>query len=166
VLSPLDQGSVLAALRAGVPQYSNAAVHMEKIPISSTLPLSKYIEEYKLYRAESLEMLLYSQGLARGGRVNGAPWVMTPVVVERQDGKFIVIDGTHRIYHSLSKQVEQMEVVVIDGATSPLPAPLQSWEEVRLVSHRVSRQDRYEAFQADAFRPIGEALQSLAVFSI
>jgi hypothetical protein len=151
----------LAALRERVPLYRDWALSMQNLSTDGLLPLTKYLESFKVFRINQLEALRRKHSIPLIACIEGSPWPITPPVVERLvDGRHIVIDGTHRVYGALLRGEPDIEAVVVENPGVGLPAkPLEGWDDVRCFATKLRREDRYSQYRPEMFRPIRNAFR-------
>jgi len=156
---------MIAALQQGVPQYRGLKISIERVQTEKVMPLSCYMESFKLARVAELEKILSDVGLENAARLQGSPWPITPPVIEQlRDGSLIVIDGTHRIYHALRNGQQQIRVILVENSERSLPAkPLDSWNRVQIMPMPVRRDQRYRNYNEGEFRPIRNAFSIIAL---
>jgi predicted acylesterase/phospholipase RssA len=162
-LEMISEEELVRALKHGVWQYANLSIGMERIDLHNTRPLSAYLERFKLARLQDLSSIITHYSLGQATRIVGAPWAITPPVVERlRDGVMVVVDGTHRLFSELERQTRFIDALVVENPHSNLPAqPLPNWSVIRIVSEKKTREERYHHFQPSNFREIRRAFQSM-----
>jgi hypothetical protein len=158
---PLDKSRIIDLLRNGVPSYRNADLDFETVDPETLRPLPKALERLKLSRLHILEVLFRDFKVPLYARLRNSPWPIVAPIAERQsDGTLVVIDGAHRIYSALERGELSIEVIVVKRATMPLPAtPQPNWNDVKVLTPKVPRADRYINFDESFFRPIRDALR-------
>ena len=120
------------------------------------------MERFKLFRIAVLEEIINKYDLPKMGYIAGSPWpYLLPLVERGRDGKFVVIDGAHRVYHSIQKRNVSIEAIIIEGVSEQLPSdPIDNLDDVKVTSDKWSRSDRYIEFKPEHFRGIKEAFES------
>jgi hypothetical protein len=166
-IAPLKASTVVEALRQEVWQYRECAIRFESVEVGQLRPLTKYLENFKLFRVGALEKLLSEQGIENAAIVIGSPWPVTPPVVERlSNGAMIVVDGAHRIFKALSSGRREMRVIVVDNSTELLPAiPFEDWNHIEIAVAKKPRLERYNGYKEKQFRDIRRAFRTLAALS-
>jgi hypothetical protein len=163
---PLEDEKIIAALKQHVPQYTTSTIRLQEVPVASTLPMTRYLEQFKYSRLAQLEAVRRAYSATSSFVVAESPWpVIGPPVVERlPSGHLVVIDGTHRSFEALSQGRELMPAFLVENVSAELPAvPVPSWDDVRVFSRSVDRSRRYQNYNATHFRPIGAAYRHLTV---
>ena len=163
IIDPIPVSELLEALNAGVPQYRGLRMSIERVNTEELLPLSWYLDSFKLARVADLDRILSDEGLENAARIKGSPWPITPPIVERlQNGRMVIIDGTHRVYHALQNGQQQMRVILVENTVRGLPAePLDSWSGVRVMRRKLDPTERYRGYNQNEFRHIREAFSVL-----
>ena len=132
------------------------------VTIENLKPLSKYLEHLKLNRIIELEKILKERGLSNSAYLKGSPWAIIPPIVERiRNGDLIIIDGTHRVFHSRHLGRKEMQVLLIENTDFNLPSVPLNWDKVRIKSCKVSRNERYVNFNPEYFRELRNAFKYL-----
>jgi pyrimidine deaminase RibD-like protein len=152
----LTDEQLATAMRSGIGVYAGLDIVRAPVAPGDTLPVTRHLDDFKLFRAVRLDATLAARGLPSSALIKGVPWPITPPVVERRpDGRLVVIDGTHRFYQALRRGSSAVDALVVDGCTADLPgAPAASWDEVTVWHTSLPRHRRYENYRESAFRPI------------
>lgn len=162
-LEAIAEEELVSALKNGVWQYANLTIGMESIDPRTTRPLSAYLEKFKLARLEDLASVISQHSLGPATRIVGAPWAITPPVIERlRNGVMVVVDGTHRVFSELERNTKVIDALVIENPISNLPAqPLPNWSVIRVVSDKKPREERYHHYVPANFREIRRSFQNV-----
>jgi pyrimidine deaminase RibD-like protein len=161
-IQPIEIDYVAKTLRKAIPAYGGAVFRIENISIDNLQLLSKNMERFKLFRIAILEDIVAEHKLPKMGYIAGSPWpYLLPIVERGGNGKYVVIDGAHRVYHAIQKRYTSIEVIVIEGVSEPLPSnPIGNLDDVKVTSDKWSRSDRYIEFKPEHFRGIKEAFEN------
>lgn len=151
----LDSHQIAEALKRNIPQYVEAEIEVCEIEINQLKPLTTSLERFKLSRLNQVG-ILQERSHSQAVLVKGSPWPIFPPVVEKlRDGKCVIVDGAHRVYWSLQRGLETIQVILVSGNITELPAsPLDSWDEVSVRTEKLPRENRYKKFKPAAFREI------------
>ena len=162
-IKSIDTDEFAQTLRSGVSFYRDAEFAMERFHPRELLPLTPYLERFKLFRVNRLEAIRTRYSIEPIARVEGSPWPITPPIVERRaNGDAVIIDGAHRVYMALRRGDAELDALVVDRVDTRLPAtPLGDWEAVSVYNTKLPRERRYSGYAAELFRPIRDALSSL-----
>lgn len=161
-LHNIRQEQIIDCLKRGVPYYSNCKISMEILNPNNLLPLSKYLEQLKLNRAEEVEEILKNENIMNAAYLKGSPWLITPPVIELlKNGQQVIIDGTHRVYNAIQKDRKEINVVLIDNNTTPLPSKIQNWNSIVVKSIKLPPEKRYDNYNENYYRRIREAFTTL-----
>jgi pyrimidine deaminase RibD-like protein len=162
---PTDK--IIAALKANVPAYGGATIELAAAPISKLKPLAKCLERFKLLRLSQLAVLTERHAVRLPTTIQGSPRaIIHPVVELTPQGDLVIIDGTHRVYSALSRNLETIEVFLVKNAGTPPPAtPLSNWDAVKVTTEKHPRDLRYTDYRQERFRPIRTAVSALAGFT-
>ena len=155
---------LIDALRTGVPLYATLKIEPCQVQLEDLLLLPKSIERFKLYRLNQLHVLRLSHGLPDSFVIEGYPWPTTPPVFERlSDGRTVVIDGAHRAYAARSRGESTISGLLVHNPRFDVPStPMSSWDDIRLSSTKLPRDERYLDYVSERFRPIRQAFCALA----
>jgi predicted acylesterase/phospholipase RssA len=147
-----------------IPQYRKASIGYEIIAPREVCWLTTALEPFKLSRVEFLVSLLEELGIDRFKSlwIRGTPKIIgAPIIEELNNGKRVLLDGHHRMYYCIENGIDQVSAVVIKGVNDPLPASVvDSWENLRVLSERLPRPERYTNYKSQHFRPISEAFEA------
>ncbi len=160
ILQKIDPGQIAAALKKSVVQYVNAAVTVKEVNVAGLKPLATALERFKLFRLHQVA-LLQESFKSECVVIRGSPWAIFPPVVEvLPNGEQIVIDGAHRVFAANQRGRESVQAVVVSGAMADLPAkPLASWDDVKLKTAKLPRDQRYRDYKPENFRLIRTAIK-------
>jgi pyrimidine deaminase RibD-like protein len=161
IVHELDLPFVESTLRKRIPAYRQASFEMTTVQVSELLLISKSIERFKLYRIGLLEELRKAHGLPEMGFIQGSTWpYLLPLIEITPTGQQVVIDGAHRVFYALQRNIKELRAILIRGVQQPLPsAPLRDLDEVKVTSEKWTRTQRYVDFHPEYFRPIREAFE-------
>jgi hypothetical protein len=122
------------------------------------------LERFKLFRLNQLAALREKHHFPSAAVIEGSPWPIKPPVIEvGKDGKLVVVDGAHRAFAAYSRGAKELQALVVEGASMPLPAtPTFGWDSVRILTQKVPRAERYNDFKPEFFRPIRAAFATLS----
>ena len=95
--------------------------------------------------------------------VRDSTWFLAPPVVEIVNGRFVLIDGIHRIYHCRNRGVKSVWAIAAQVASEPPPAKVcQGWDDVLPLPYTLRRQERFEQFDESRWRDIRAAWEDVA----
>lgn len=162
IVHELSFSFVENTLRTRIPAYRQATFRMETVEVSNLLLLSKSVERFKLYRIGLLERLKTEYWLPQMGFIQGSAWpYFLPIIEATPTGLQVVVDGAHRVFYALQRNIKELPVIVVQGTTQPLPSlPLHNLDEVKVTSEKWPRTQRYVNFRPEYFRPIREAFEN------
>lgn len=163
LVEALSVDYVAKVLSENIGAYSQATFQRTAVAPSKLKLLTKNIERYKLFRISVLESMKAKFRLPEMGRIDGSPWPYILPLVERQaDGSLVVVDGAHRVWHSLYRSRDEMPIILIEGVNWPLPAkPVEHLDAVAVTFQKWSRQQRYDGYDPSLFRPIHQVLKDV-----
>lgn len=155
IISKLDANQIAKALNVGIPQYANAELAVCEIKIDQLRPLAKSLERFKLFRLNQVS-IFQDRFKMESALIKGSPWpIFPPIVEELQDGKCVVVDGSHRVFSAMQRGLDTIPVILVSGDVGELPAvPLDSWDQVSIRTEKLPRETRYVEFNPRAFREI------------
>jgi pyrimidine deaminase RibD-like protein len=166
VIRPLHTELLIDALAKYVPQYSSARLEFRNVSVDGLRPLPASLEEFKLARWDLLSRTIERHNLPDAFAIEGSPWLCTPPVVEvYPDGMHVIIDGAHRVYANRGRGRTTIPAIVVHMPNYDLfPAiPRAGWEEVSRSYEKTRREERYNTYRPEQFRPIrvafGRAMQ-------
>jgi hypothetical protein len=162
VIRPLPDDLLIDALKKHVPQYTSARLESKEVPIDGLLPLPSSLEQFKLARWDLLSRTMERHKLPNAFALEGSPWPCTPPVIEvYPDGLQVILDGAHRIYSKRIRGKATTPAIVVHMPTHDLfPAiPRGGWEEVSVSYDKTPRENRYDTYRPEHFRPIRQAFR-------
>jgi hypothetical protein len=164
VILPVADENLVDALVTGVPAYAKATITRCHVPTNKLRRLPITLERFKLFRLNQLRALQLRHKIPNAAVIKGSPWPIKPPVVEKWDDALVVIDGAHRAYTAQARGEESIEVLLVERVSKPLPAEsFSGWDPVEITTAKLDRTARYQAFQAEYFRPIAAALDRVAL---
>jgi pyrimidine deaminase RibD-like protein len=162
---PIPAEKIIEALRKQVPAYHNASIEFVSVKVANLKPLARFLERFKLSRLNQLAILSEDYGAIFPAVIQGSPWaIIPPVVEETSEGELVILDGTHRVFSALSRGIETIDVLLVRGVTSGLPATPLEWDQTSLVADKRQREMRYQNYSEEGFRPIRAAINLVAGF--
>ena len=152
---------VAQALRTHVAAYNTAEIKLVELDINELHFLSNDVEILKLRRVASTNRIMRKHSMEAPTHIVGTPWGFFPPIIEEDDqGRYVVIDGIHRIFQARIEECRRITALIVSGAIGPLPAtPIRPWEP-KIIPMKRHRDDRYLNYDADVFRPIRQALEN------
>ncbi|OYW72033.1 MAG: hypothetical protein B7Z37_26025 [Verrucomicrobia bacterium 12-59-8] len=161
-ISAISEDELANALKTNVPAYEQTSITLETMEIETLERLPKSLERFKIFRLHQLEALKKDHNLPTAALIHGSPWPIKPPVIEIHHGKAIVVDGSHRVFSALSRGQTQIEALVVKGVSTPLPSKsFANWDDVQVLNTKIPREQRYENFHPEFFRPIRHAFSFL-----
>ena len=164
----VETSALINALRSGVPQYQQAEISVEQVDVDvqSVLFLSTQLETFKDRRLRTTEMVRahFASDLASGeaAYVTGSDWPLTPPVLECRDGKFVVVDGSHRVNLALQHNSDtSIRAIVVRNVAQDLPAATVEPNGVAMYLTKAPREVRYLDYKPESFRPIRSAFSAV-----
>jgi hypothetical protein len=142
---------LVSRLKKYVKPYGHVGVslNVNRVPVNSLISLSKVVKGYKYHQIGYLEQLFIRHGLmpfqlALVKYPNGSYTIVTPAVVESSGGQHILIQGNTRGVFCHRKDIENMECVVVQNVSIPLPSDQRIPVRHMLIGGRtLSTHDRY-----------------------
>jgi len=156
---------VEGSLRERVRQYRESEFISRPIAVNDVLPLTRHLEVARLRRAEAVVDLYERMGWTPfvPMLVRESTWFLAPPVVEIVDGRFVLIDGTHRIYHCRNRGVATVWAILVRNASEPPPARVfQGWDGALPLPYHLRRGERYEQYDESRWRDIRSAWEDVA----
>ena len=87
--------------------------------------------------------------------LNGDTSIVTPPVLEKFGTKYVVIEGSARLFHCVVNGVTAINAVVVNGVRAKLPSPIQRpLSSLRLTSSTKSLTENYQQLDKSLFRQI------------
>lgn len=153
------------------PHYKDVVaddIEVRKVAIASLYSCCKTVKAARLKRVSAL--------FEAYGRFNLEPFesckiesggagmlVLPPIVEQQPDGKLVVIDGMHRIYHLVAHtDVQQVTCLVLKGLGA-LPSTPLPFGDVRVSPTKLRRNDNFPDYNHEHFRDIKAIDRHLAV---
>ncbi|MGV3659119.1 MAG: deaminase [Prosthecobacter sp.] len=161
--TPIPSDKLINVLKNNVPAYAKANITLQTINIEGLARLPKALERFKIFRLHQLEVLQKKHNLPSAALIHGSPWPVKPPVVEIHEGTAVVVDGAHRVFSAFTRGQALIEALVVEGVSTPLPSKsFTSWDDVKIFNVKIEREQRYENFKPEHFRPIRHAFSLLA----
>jgi len=155
-----DESELFERLSA-VPQYAGARLEQRLLQLSDDIVvLQDAVKEYKfrLIRHHIENLQNAGCGLFDLRKVkfpSGHTSIVTPPVLEKLGGKYVVIEGSARLFHCVAMGVTAINAVVVDGVKAKLPSPIQRpLSSLRLTSSTKSLTENYQQLDKTLFRQI------------
>lgn len=148
--------------------YSDCRVSLDNVEVEHTVPLSRAIDATRVDRALVLveavrhcDLKIFEPMLVEVE--DAQPWrlLLPPVVEAAGSGRYLIVDGVHRLYATRSLGHRQVQVVVISDVTAPPPAEPKAWTELRVSDRHLSPADIIGPHDISLFRPIASRLGQL-----
>ncbi len=158
VIRPISWAAAECYVRL-VPQYSDLQnIRLATLSIDSIESLALFVRNCRL----SFAISLLQQMLVRGFKVyepvlidlNGQRRVVVPPVVENHRNRFVLFDGTHRVWAARRIGMDKLTVVCITDIPLPLPATPIPWEQVCLREDHYTTEENLKDFDRSLFRPV------------
>jgi hypothetical protein len=156
---------VESALRANVSQYRDARLSPSSVDVRDLLPLASCLRVAKLRRAEAVADLYQhcGQPLFDPMRLRAGAWFLPPPVIEAVDGRWVVVDGEHRVLHCRRRGIATIRAMVVRNAGEPLPAKIgRGWDTVVPLPFDLDRVQRYEGYVPRHWRDLKAAWMAMA----
>ncbi len=162
--APCTEQKLIDRLRQ-VPAYKLASIRMQSVTVTSDiLVMQKRIKEFKALQIRSFMSDLTDNGCnffkpmqVQLAGTNSS--IVTPPVLEETSGALVVIEGNTRLHHCFTNGVDEVEAVVIEGVTDPLPSDgFFTLGALRLVSSTIPILKNYQNYKESEYRHIERAV--------
>jgi hypothetical protein len=184
VVHPLDvalgNAAVLPVLSSILqprwPEYEDAEVSLRDVDVDEVCPVVLVVERFRLLRVEALLAGYEQAGLAPfspalveveyGKTGNTGFRLLLPPVVEYSDRGSELVDGAHRLYTLRAMGGARTRALVVErrhGGFSPAAGKPGTWDCIKVVTKKQSRERRFENYNPDHFRPVGKFLSGNAL---
>jgi predicted acylesterase/phospholipase RssA len=161
---PCTEDELFTRLRL-VPQYGNSRFQQKRMSLTDDIVvLQEAVKEYKFLQMRGHINSLKSAGcelfeLTKVDLGNGRSSIVTPPVLERLGGKYVVIEGSARLFYCLSMNISNVNVIVVDNVQARLPSSIQRpLSTLRLTSSTKSLSENYQHLDKTLFRWIESAV--------
>ncbi|WP_300958515.1 hypothetical protein, partial [Bacteroides acidifaciens] len=143
--------------------YKDSLFQFEDVELSKLRFLNQYVRGLKYKQVANLLNEYKKSGIKPYGASkitfnNGQESLMSPVVLEEHDGKFIVIKGNARSLFAYKHGFKSIIALVIRGVSAQLPnedvSNSFSIDEVIISENKLSQSNRYGKFNYKLFRNI------------
>jgi hypothetical protein len=160
----LSHDELIAALRTGVPRYTDLKIEPYEAVLKNILLLPRTLETFKLNRLNQLEYLRVKYDLPYSFTIYGFPTPTTPPVFERlPNGDIVVVDGAHRAYVARARGQTTISGLLVHNPLYDLQSiPMSSWDDIKPIPTKAQRKERYNRYSEQNFRPIRQAFSVLA----
>ncbi|MEI7741392.1 MAG: hypothetical protein WCJ29_02705 [bacterium] len=147
--------------------YAECEVQFERVDTANALVAQTFVQNEKLLRIlRNVSMVLdghcVSHGFAkltsliiRGANAEGVPCIAhyLPSIMEKHDGQYCLLDGTHRGY--LAQAIgTTIEAIVLSRRLPPFPARPQPWSAVQSVDLKPPPPERHFDLRPELFRDL------------
>jgi hypothetical protein len=141
-----------------VPQYSSAKITLKTIRLIDISPLRKGVYVPKLLNVLCLDCKLRKNRLTILTPTHivyeNKDILSFPPIVEYHDRKYVLIDGTHRLYFLLRSGVKKVQVFVVENVDTPLPATPLTWNKFKINYQRPYKNRRYANYKKEYWRDL------------
>ncbi|WP_158262572.1 MULTISPECIES: patatin-like phospholipase family protein [Pirellulaceae] len=138
-------------LKKGVAQYNDARFSIKRLPVSELFLTAGDIREYKYRQIVSLANLYDTYSLDLFGpvqvEIGEFASLVTPPVVEASSEKSIVIQGNTRAAYCHLNSIRELNCIVVDGVSAPLPVTPVEIRRMRVVTQRQRPELNYGLFR-------------------
>lgn len=159
----------------GVVQYKNAKIKFEEkeIDLREVKLMTRYVESYKYNQIDKLNELLVNYGLDTFEPSvirfeDDVELLITPVVIEQYNGKYIVIKGNSRLSYLFrgGSSNDNFKAVVVSGVMTKLPSSGRNYpvSDVIITTKFKKGETRYENWIYENFRNIEESVRNPKLF--
>ena len=96
---------------------------------------------------------------------DGKESLVGPIVVEKHDDKYYIIEGNTRVLFAYKHKIERIRVLVVSNVTVDLPLDMSvnpegfSIDQVCISEKGLEGEFRYSGFDYSLFRPIEQSLR-------
>lgn len=142
-----------------VPQYSKLQdIRPVTLAIDQIESLARYVRHYRLAFAHSI----FTQMLERNYELYESVVIeladhkrfVVPPVVEKHDERYILFDGTHRIWVAREYGVPCLQVVCVFNIDLSLPCETVPWEHVTTREDYYTTEENLVNLDRKLFRPV------------
>lgn len=161
-LTPLDlSDDALISILKNIQTYKNITkqtISVEKIDVSRIWSPVQIVKETK--RKSSLGLLnsFKHQGISYFKSVicesDNKKSILLPPIVEKHENKFVVIDGTHRLYFLKTEFEESSAECILIDNPAPLPSEPIPFSQVRIIPRKIPREQSFIKYEPKFFRDI------------
>jgi len=142
-----------------VPQYARLpGIELTTIPTHRIESLASYVRVSRLFFARALLEQMRARQLPLYAPViieyDARKRIVIPPVVEKHGDRFILFDGTHRIWAAREVGIQELSVVCVGEVGLPLPSIPVPWERVRVREDYYSTEENLVNFNRALFRPV------------
>ncbi|MGX6743684.1 hypothetical protein [Streptomyces peucetius] len=156
-----------------IPHYRGVKaddISVSKVAISSLYSCCRTVKAARLDRISALFEayqrfnldLFESSKIESGG---GRTLVLPPIVERQPDGRLVVIDGMHRIYHLAAHTDAQQVTCLVLAGQGPLPSTPVPFGDVRVSATKLPRPDNFPDYNHENFRDIKAIDRHLAIMA-
>lgn len=145
-----------------VPHYNHlqiSDIKIQTIQIHNLWSPCRFVKESKIARTKHLIDAYETQGMQFFEAVkyysSHHQSVLLPPIIENHNGKYVVVDGMHRLYcHFVCRGYADAICLVIQNAKHDLPGKCISFDQVSIIPRKVSRKESFIDYQPELFRNI------------
>lgn len=156
----IDNKSIARLINV-VPHYSKITsndIRMEVLDISSLWSTCSYVKDYKFLLTQSVMEAFESQQIQ--------PFmpslcishlrksILLPPIVEENKGKFIIVDGMHRLFFRFAFMQKTDALCLVISTNLDLPSTPIPFENVQIWPRKLSRKQVFRNYKPEMFRNI------------
>ena len=134
--------------------HRNAKYSIEQVSIHSIKPLTKFVYNFRLEKANCLLQKYFERNIALLkpiilGYQNKVSQIVAPPILEVHKKELVLCDGTHRVYKSLLLGLEKIYCLVVRNVNIPLPGEVNEWRNIKMLEKEVAVKDNFINFKAE-----------------
>lgn len=142
-----------------VPQYATlTGIHLTQLPLSVIESTARFVRSPRLNFAFAILHQMLNSHIEPFCpiivRCSQGKRIVVPPVVEEHDGRFFLLDGTHRIWIARQLGLTNVLIIQISGLDLPLPSKPFLWENMTIREDHYTTEENLIDLDRSLFRPI------------
>jgi len=169
VLKPADGVAFITYISELFAFHEHAMYEIAEVPLTRVVPLCNFVYTHRLGRARVLLAAYENAGLAPFEPAvaiyqDGQAQIIAPPILEDRAEGLILCDGMHRVVLARRLGLGLLTVLVVKGATTPLPGETNAWENVQEAEEQKPVEENFVQFKPAGWTGYTKILNSAAVW--
>lgn len=141
-LEKIDETLFLDSIKKKIHIHQNANYKLISISPGEIYPLTKFVYNYRLEKANKLLIKYTANSISPYSPIflnysNLLCQIVAPPIIEMHNNKFVLCDGTHRVFMASQKGFKKIVCMLIENVIKPLPGDINEWKNVRIKNSEV-----------------------------
>jgi predicted nucleotide-binding protein len=144
---------------AGIEQYASLqpeSIRLVAVTADEIWSCCRFVKRERLLRVRDLTAAYESHGLRAFETAialsRGRETLVLPPILERHDDRYVLIDGTHRLFTRLMLEKEPHALCLAVNCTRPLPSHPLPFKDVVIAAEKRSKSENFPKFDEGNYR--------------